>query len=329
MDVHTGEDKGTIRRGTAAIERPPLRFAEVVVNGPKSWSLAAGLHPAIGAAYEGAQDLAVEEIGRFVAASASTRVGSRGDQSQMPAASIEMAAVRHYTSRGGDPHRHIHLQFNARVMAADGAWRGIDSAALLRMQRAINGIGHRAIVSDPQFRQVAAEHGYSLDEDGEIIELAEVVPAMSKRSDQVAANIARYEAEWRAENPDTEPGRELLRAWDQRAWADGREAKKNPPTDGTTVEYAWITELRELGLDVEAEYQREAREVAALRSALVDRAAAAERALAVLGAGARGRSTWNVYDIRGVVEEVVTELNVVAERAVLDELTEDISARVE
>jgi len=29
------------------------------------------------------------------------------------------------------------------------------------------------------------------------------------------------------------------------------------------------------------------------------------RALKVLGVGGRGRSTWNVYDIRGVVEEVL------------------------
>jgi len=36
---------------------------------------------------------------------------------------IEAAVVRHYTSRAGDPHRHLHLQINARVWAA-GKWRG-------------------------------------------------------------------------------------------------------------------------------------------------------------------------------------------------------------
>ena len=36
--------------------------------------------------------------------------------------------VRHYTSRAGDPHRHLHLQINARVFAA-GKWRGLHTSA--------------------------------------------------------------------------------------------------------------------------------------------------------------------------------------------------------
>ena len=42
VDVRTGLDKGALRHDEHA-----LRFAEVIVNGPKSWSLAAGLHPDI------------------------------------------------------------------------------------------------------------------------------------------------------------------------------------------------------------------------------------------------------------------------------------------
>jgi exodeoxyribonuclease V alpha subunit len=33
-----------------------VRFVEVTVNGPKSWSLAAALHPDVAVAYEAAQD---------------------------------------------------------------------------------------------------------------------------------------------------------------------------------------------------------------------------------------------------------------------------------
>lgn len=329
VDVRSGEPKGAIRRGITAIERPPLRFAEVIVNGPKSWSLAAKLHPDIAAAYEAAQDRAVEQISGYVAVHASTRVGPRGAQVQMPAAAVEVAAVRHYTSRAGDPHRHIHLQFNARVVAEDGTWRGIDSAALLKMQRAVNGIGHRAVTADPAFRQALADHGYTLNSDGEIRELAAVVPAMSKRSAQVAANVDRYEREWREEKPGEEPSRELRRAWDQRAWADGREAKKLVPVEGGQLEEGWVRELRGLGVDVDAEYRRASRVIPAVRVGAIDRDAAAERVLAVLGAGARGRSTWNVYDVRGVTEEVLTALDVVGDRASLDDLAEDISARVE
>ena len=41
-DVLTGAAKGRLRDDARA-----LRFVEVVVNGPKSWSLAAALHPDI------------------------------------------------------------------------------------------------------------------------------------------------------------------------------------------------------------------------------------------------------------------------------------------
>lgn len=39
-----------------------MRFVEVVVSCPKSWSLAAELHPDISAAYDAAQDSAAQQI---------------------------------------------------------------------------------------------------------------------------------------------------------------------------------------------------------------------------------------------------------------------------
>ncbi|MEJ7757833.1 MAG: relaxase domain-containing protein [Nocardioidaceae bacterium] len=42
VDVDTGRKKGRIRNDANA-----LRFVEVTVNGPKTWSLAAALHPEI------------------------------------------------------------------------------------------------------------------------------------------------------------------------------------------------------------------------------------------------------------------------------------------
>lgn len=327
VDVRTGELKGNVRRGEAAEERPPLRFAEVIVNGPKSWSIAAALHEDVAAAYDRAQDEAVQQIGAYVAQQASTRVGPRGAQVQMPAAEVEMAKIRHFTTRAGDPHRHIHLQVNARVLAADGKWRGIDSVPLLRMQRAINGVGHRAVAANPEFRSALSAHGYTLDEVGEIRELAQVVPAMSKRSEQIARNLRRYEAQWRTENPGSEPERKLLRAWVQRAWEDGREKKKLAAADGGTWEDGWRNELAELGVDAEAERVRPAVDHQTMAVGSADRDWLARRVLAVLGAGARGRAAWNVYDIRGVAEEVITGLDIAAERAAVDDLAEDVTAR--
>lgn len=321
VDVRTGLDKGNLRQDDHA-----LRFAEVIVNGPKSWSLAAGLHGDVSAAYDQAQERAVEEIGRFLATNVCTRVGPRGEQRLVHVDGIEMAGIRHFTSRGGDPHRHIHLQVNARVPAA-GKWRGIDSAQLLRMQRAVNGIGHRSVLADPEFRAALAAHGYTVDAEGEIEQFAAVVPAMSKRSAQVAANIDRYERAWRAENPGEEPGPGLRRAWDERAWADHREAKRNHPTRGADCELGWLTELRELGVDVDAHLAAAPVPLVGVPVGAVDRDETADRALKVLGAGGRGRSTWNVYDIRGVVEEVLASRGVIAAPAVLAELAEDVTAR--
>src|SRR6185437_7700727 len=51
LDPDTGVPKGRLRNDDQAV-----RFVEVVVNGPKSWSLAAELHADISAAYDAAQD---------------------------------------------------------------------------------------------------------------------------------------------------------------------------------------------------------------------------------------------------------------------------------
>ena len=112
-DPVTGLARGRLRQDGNAV-----RFVEITVNGPKTWSLAAALVPEVAAAYDAAQDRAAEQIIAWVAEHATTRVGPRGRQVQVPVERIEAVTVRHYTSRAGDPHRHLHLQINARVFAA-------------------------------------------------------------------------------------------------------------------------------------------------------------------------------------------------------------------
>ena len=65
IDVDTGRKKGRVREDANA-----LRFVEVTVNGPKTWSLAAALHPEVSAALDAAQDRAAT---RSSAGSPSTR----------------------------------------------------------------------------------------------------------------------------------------------------------------------------------------------------------------------------------------------------------------
>jgi conjugative relaxase-like TrwC/TraI family protein len=181
LDPETGQPRGRLRADASAV-----RFVEVVVNGPKSWSLAAELHPNVAAAYEKAQDRAAEQIISWLAEHATTRVGPRGAQVAVPVEALEAVTVRHYTSRAGDPHRHVHMQVNARVLAA-GTWRGLDTVAVRDSIAAINGIGHAAVVCDPEFRAALAAHGYTLNEAGEIEQLATFVGAFSKRAAQIAA----------------------------------------------------------------------------------------------------------------------------------------------
>jgi exodeoxyribonuclease V alpha subunit len=61
LDPETGVPRGRLRTDDRAV-----RFVEVVVNGPKSWSLAAALHPDVAQAYDASRP-------RFSAGSPSTR----------------------------------------------------------------------------------------------------------------------------------------------------------------------------------------------------------------------------------------------------------------
>src|SRR5688572_13823402 len=200
LDPDTAAARGRLRTDERAV-----RFVEVVVNGPKSWSLAAALHPDIAATYDAAQDRAATQVIGWLAEHATTRVGPRGGQVQMPVEVLEAVTVRHHTSRAGDPHRHLHLQVNARVFAA-GRWRGLHTVGVRDFLAAVNGIGHAAVTTDPQFRSALAAHGYTLDGTGEILELAGYVGAFSARAAQIGRHLDRYEHDWTAAHPGEPPG---------------------------------------------------------------------------------------------------------------------------
>ena len=284
-DVETGQAKGRLRKDAQG-----LRFVEVVVNGPKTWSLAAALHPEVATAYDQAQDRAAGEILGWLAAHATTRVGPRGRQVQVPVERLDAAVVRQYTSRAGDPHRHLHLQINARVFAA-GAWRGLHSVGVVDSVEAINGIGHAAVMCDPEFRAVLAAHGYTLDaRTGEVAQLAPYAGAFSARAAQITRNIDRYEAQWRSEHPDEQPGPTLRRTWDRRAWSQARPDKV-APVSGERAPERWVEELHQLGCTpptVGVEHR-------GVPIGRVNRDAVADLVLSRLGVR---RSSWNSADVR-------------------------------
>ncbi|WP_017936135.1 MobF family relaxase [Nocardioides sp. Iso805N] len=317
-DVETNEPKGRLRKDDQAV-----RFVEVTVNGPKTWSLAAALHDDIAQAYDAAQMAAAEEIIGWLAAHATTRIGPRGRQVQVPVEELEATVVRHFTSRAGDPHRHLHLQINARVFA-QGAWRGIHTVGVRDSLEAINGIGHAAVMTNPEFRAALAEHGYTLDpETGEVTQLSGYAGAFSARSRQIEANIDQYEAQWRRDHPDHEPGPTLRQTWDRRAWADARPDKV-VPISGTDLRNRWVEELIELGFRLPARETNPSHSQGRTEIGALERDALAQRAVDRIGAH---HSAWNAADIRGEVEKLITSADVVAPGAVRRELAEDLTAR--
>src|SRR5680860_1591419 len=319
-DPDTGAAKGRLRTDDQAV-----RFVEVVVNGPKTWSLAAALHPDIAEGYDGAQDRAAVQIIGWLAERSTTRVGPRGRQVQVPVHELEAVTVRHYTSRAGDPHRHLHLQVNARVFA-EGKWRGLHTVGVRDSLDAINGIGHAAVLTDPDFRAALASHGFGVDaESGEVVELASFTGPFSARAAQIGRNMDRYEADWRVGNPGAEPGPKLRQSWDGRAWAQARPDKVIPK-DGAELTKAWVQELYGLGYH-EPELPSTAWAVVANAGPMVgrlDRDGAVETVLARLGAR---RSAWNGADVRGEVEQLIARTGLVATAAVRVELAEDLTAR--
>jgi hypothetical protein len=239
---------------------------------------------------------------------------------RVPVTEIDAATVQHHTSRAGDPHRHLHLQINARVLA-EGRWRGLHTVGVRDSIDAINGIGHAAMMTDPGFRHALAQHGFNLDPGtGEVIELAKLVGPFSARAAQIGRHLDRYEAEWHAANPDSEPGPVMRRAWDRRAWADARP-DKIVPQDGAELTSRWVDELHALGY----RHDRGPAVVEAMPVGRVDRDATVREVLARL---ASRRSGWNAADIRGEVEQLIARANVVVEAAVRIELAEDLTARI-
>ena len=137
----TGESMGKPRLPGDGRQGSP-RFAEMVVNAPKSLSIAAALHPEVSAALDAAQRDAMSEIRRWLGQHSVTRIGPRGKQEVVPVEQLETVSVVHKTYRAGDPHRDIHFQVGTRVWAA-GVWRGLDTGALFKQQGAIRALVRR------------------------------------------------------------------------------------------------------------------------------------------------------------------------------------------
>lgn len=297
----TGESMGTPRLPGEGRRGSP-RFAEMVVNAPKSLSIAAALHPEVSEALDRAQQDAVAEIQRWLAQHSVTRVGPRGKQEVVPIETLQTVAVSHRTSRAGDPHRHIHLQVGTRVWAA-GTWRALDTAALFRQQGAIRTLGTAVIAAHPELAEVLDRHGLTLDPvSGEVVELERFNGVMSKRGEQVRKHLERLEAEWEAAHPGESMGPVVSARLAAKAWAYERPAKK--PTT-LREEQGWVGELRQAGYDPDTLHRLARRAPVLLDDLSVQ--AVASRALDRCAAGA---SVWTRHTVQEHATGIMTEYGV-------------------
>ncbi len=301
-DPISGTSMGTPRGAGEGMRGSP-RFAEMVVNAPKSLSIAAALHPEVSDALDAAQQDAAAEIRRWLAQHSVTRIGPRHAREVVPVQQLQSVSVAHKTSRAGDPHRHIHFQIGTRVYAA-GTWRGLDTAALFKQQGAIRALGTAIIAAHPQLAAVLDKHGLTLDPvTGEVAELEPFNAALSKRGAQVERNLATFEAEWEAAHPGEEPGPGVRARLKAKAWEHERPRKK-PTVLGS--EAGWRAELEDAGYSPDAPRAHRPVPVA------LDELRIEEVASRALDRAAAGASAWTVHTLREHVTRITTEHGVQA-----------------
>ena len=299
----TGESMGKPRRAGLDRQASP-RFMEMVINTPKSLSIAAALHPEVSEALDAAQQDALSEIRRWLAQHSVTRVGSLGAQEVVPMEQMHVVGITHRTSRAGDPHRHIHMQIGTRVFAA-GKWRGLFTAALFRQQGAIRALGTAVIAASPELADVLDRHGLTLDPaTGEVTELQPYNGVMSKRGVQVRRNLDRLEAAWNEAHPGESIGPVVASRLRAEAWAYERPAKK-PTTLGD--EAAWVTELREAGYAPDTWQRPEP-----IASVSLDDLSVQEVASRTLDRCAAAESAWSAHTVTEHATRIMTEHGVQA-----------------
>ena len=288
------------------------RFAEMTINGPKSLSIAAALHPEVSAALDRAQHDALAEIRRWLALHSLTRIGPRGAQEVVPVEHMQVVGITHRTSRAGDPHRHIHMQIGTRIWAA-GKWRALDTAAIFRQQGAIRALGTAVITAHPELAEVLDRHGLTLDSvTGEVVELEPYNNLMSKRGEQVRRNLDLLEVEWEAAHPGETMGPVVSSRLAVQAWAYERPAKK--PTT-LREEEAWLTELREAGYDPAI-----LRRPAPSTPVSLDELSVQQVASRALDRCASGASAWNRHTVQEHATRIITGAGVCATGAELRDL---------
>lgn len=319
LDPLTGE-----RRGRDLSSPDTDLVLDGTINAPKSYSLVALLHPELSREFEALQDRLRERIITTWQRELNARRGA-GGRFRERLQQIEVVELQHRRSRALDPHIHRHLWLSVKVLGEDGKWSNIDSRVAMRLHTLINAEGELAARTDPNWIAALARHGYTLNVDGEVAEVAHAVHPLSRRSNQIEANRAVLLAQWRTSHPGQEPDRDILQQLDRRAWAQERPGK---PRD--LKEAAWehmvLDELSTIDADLLTP-----------RSPVVAAARPIERldidllaARAIVDADARSAAyggRFSMFDIRAGATRAIAGSGVIATRDQLQPTIDDVVNR--
>lgn len=318
-DPITGKERGHQRLSPDAD-----LLLDGTLNHPKSYSIAALLHPELAAEFEALQDRLRDRILHTWQTELNARRG-HGGLIRQEIARIEVVELQHRRSRALDPHIHRHLWLNIKVLGADGKWSNLDSRVAMKLHTVVNAEGELAARTDPAWIAALARHGYTLVETGEIAELAGAVRPVSRRSAQIETNRARLIAEWSAAHGGSAPSVEVLQQIDRRAWAVSRP---NKPAD--LDEASWEARVRDeiAAIDPRLTSPRAPMALAATGPHFLDMDLLATQA--VVDADERSTSCsgrFSLFDIRAGAIRALSRSGVVAERDRLDGAIADIAER--
>ncbi|MEV8266851.1 AAA family ATPase [Microbacterium sp. NPDC076911] len=294
------------------------------INFPKSYSIAALLDPALAAEFEAFQDRMRDQTITLWQRELNARRG-HGGSIREDIARLEVVELQHRRSRALDPHIHRHLWLNMKVQGVDGKWSSLDSRVAMKFHTVVNAEGELAARTDPRWIAALATHGYTLDDDGEIAQLAHVVRPLSRRSNKIEANRTRLIATWRNEHPGSDPSIHDLHHIDALAWAQERPAKPAHLDEGE-----WQDRVRSELADIDPIllWHRHNALLQSTPLADLDRDHLAQ--MAIVDADARSVSSsgrFSPWDIRAGAIRAISRSGIAADRASLDELIDDVVAR--
>ena len=317
-----GRDPATgDRRGRDLTSPDTDLILDGTINAPKSYSIAAMINPDLAREFEDMQDRLRDRIVTTWQLELNARRGAGGCIRES-LQRIEVVELRHRRSRALDPHIHRHLWLNVKVLGEDGTWSNIDSRVAMKMQTVINAEGELAARTDPQWISALASHGFTLDADGEVAELAHAVRPLSRRSTQIEANRAVLLAAWHRDHPGLEPSPDTLHRIDRLAWATAR-----PNKPGEVDEAAWEMLIAEELSAIDPAILRTRDHVPFTSVSLEHLDLGLLAAKAVVEADARSASCggrFSLFDVRAGAIRAVAASGVIASRSDLQDIIDEV-----